>query len=606
MRPSSRSVVRLRLSAALTMISPLLLSPCAVLAAPAATSTSPDAADGPIDDAVDENAAPASGAQSGEDTPSAPNTAPVAASNGATDVSASNTTTTPLATSGSVLVVAVEMTGFELDSSLVLAAISKELGVATAAAPAGSSAQLRVSATKGGDLVVSFTPKDGVPLLRAVDAPQRDDEVPEACALLAGNLARDQASELLASLNPPVPAEPAGAAEPEPQAPPAVASDPTADSGPKYTQRVANLTLAYPLTIVPDTESAELHAELGLFYSRIGQLRGAGLNPLVLQIDGESQSVSTAGLVGIYGGAAMGVHFGGLVNLHGDAFTGVSVAGLGTVGSGPELGVNVAGVFTFNVFPTVGARVAGLVNVSDDVMGFQVAGLGNLSHDTIGPQIAGFGNYSRNTGGPQVAGAVNIAKSLDGFQLSGFANISRERTHGAQIGVFNYGGDVRGLQLGVVNVADDVQGASIGLVTYSKKGKVQPVAWYSSFSPVNLGVRFYTGPLYAMPTFGYDKAVDPASDSEQKVDAVSLGLSLGARIPIRRAFIDIDGNYSNPLRESHFDEHDVNLRYRALVGFSVTDWFGVFAGGGVLHQFRTKDYQGTSFKPEFSAGIELL
>jgi hypothetical protein len=38
----------------------------------------------------------------------------------------------------------------------------------------------------------------------------------------------------------------------------------------------------------------------------------------------------------------------------------------------------------------------------------------------------------------------------------------------------------------------------------------------------------------------------------------------------------------------------------------VTDWFGVFAGGGVLQRFRSNDYQGMSFVPEISAGIELL
>jgi hypothetical protein len=142
-------------------------------------------------------------------------------------------------------------------------------------------------------------------------------------------------------------------------------------------------------------------------------------------------------------------------------------------------------------------------------------------------------------------------------------------------------------------------------VPYSERGRTQAVAWYGSGIPFNLGVCFHTGALYVMPTFGYDPRgsaviVEPIDGD------YAPGISLGYRLNVDRAFGDLDVNYTNRSDGGDLDEHDVELRYRLLGGFQLAPAFGVFAGGGVRHHFRTQDPVEASVKPEFSVGIQVL
>jgi len=161
------------------------------------------------------------------------------------------------------------------------------------------------------------------------------------------------------------------------------------------------------------------------------------------------------------------------------------------------------------------------------------------------------------------------------------------------------------VQLGLVNVAREVEGVSLALVPYSQRGRVQLVSWYDTTLPFNIGVRFHTGALYAMPTFGYD----PRAKGEITSDvngSYSPGFSLGYRLSLGRAFADIDANYSNPSSNSDYDENVIDLRYRLLGGFELSRVFGVFLGGGVHHHFNTQGQGDTTVKPELSVGIQLL
>jgi hypothetical protein len=106
-----------------------------------------------------------------------------------------------------------------------------------------------------------------------------------------------------------------------------------------------------------------------------------------------------------------------------------------------------------------------------------------------------------------------------------------------------------------------------------------------------------------MPPLGFAQRTD--SDGTD-VDVFAPGFALGARIPLARAFVDLDVNYSTRAPEFNFDEHEVDLRYRALVGFEVTPWFAPFLGGGVRHHFRTLGETGESFHPELCAGVQFF
>jgi hypothetical protein len=473
----------------------------------------------------------------------------------------------------SPVAVVVELEGYELDPMLIQLAVAKELAVPVIEVPTATSTTVRVAATKGGDLSVVVEQPGKPRLMRAVAAPGRDDEVPEAAALLAGNLARDEATELLSELEPkpqPAVAE-ASAPERAPEAAkaPAASPPPAPAALPSYP---VNLTLFHPVSIVPHVERARVQVELGLFFSRVGQVDAMSANPFVTVVHGRAQGGQFTGVAGIYQGGVRGAALSGVFEMHQGPFQGLAAAGVVSVGRGPGKGLTVAGISATQAGPFLGLEASGVTNVQTDSLT-----------------------------GMQAAGVANVAGDVDGAQIS-LANVAGD-FRGAQIGIVNVASRVEGLQLGLVNVADDIDGASVGFVTYSKSGRVQPVAWYSNSSPVNLGLRLYTGPLYAMPTLGFDQSTDA---SGKRGDVFSPGLSLGGRIPVARAFVDIDVNYSNPSPEFRYDEHNVDLRYRALVGFEVEPWLAPFLGGGVRHHFRTLGASSESFHPEFCAGVQFF
>ncbi len=103
-----------------------------------------------------------------------------------------------------VLVVLVDPGSTSLDPAQVKAAIARELRVAVADAPAGDGAGTMNVKVKGTtELTVTFQSADGqVDVTRQVGLPPDPAEQTETIALLAGNLARNEAGELLAALKP--------------------------------------------------------------------------------------------------------------------------------------------------------------------------------------------------------------------------------------------------------------------------------------------------------------------------------------------------------------------------------------------------------------------
>ena len=527
----------------------------------------------------------------------------------------------------------VDATGWALDERSVREAILRELELDAAAPPGQAPMAIALHAVSGGELTVTIHAGAGQDLSRSVAAPARADEVPEMTALLVGNLARDEAGDLLARLRTPEPA-----VAPEPAAPPAEAEK-------QLPLDSVNLSLVYPMTLRERSDERRFALELGLFYSRIGALSGVALElGGVAHVLGPVDGLMLGGIGYWHDGAAEGVRIGGVLGVGGNGLDGVSLAGAVTVERGDVIGGQVAGVTNFasgsldgfqlaggvNIAgPVEGAQVSGVFNLAGpvdgtqlvagvnlargDLGGWQVAGIGNVAHAADGAQLAGAFNLAQGPlEGVQIAGVANQAQGdVDGVQLSGALNLA-QRLAGMQISVVNIGGDVSGgqigivnvardvdgLQLGVVNVAREVDGVSLGIVPYSQRGRTQAVAWYGSGTPFNLGVRFHTGALYVMPTFGYDPR---GGDGDY-----APGLSLGYRLGIDRLFADLDVNYTNRSNGADYDEHDVELRYRLLGGYQLTRAFGVFAGGGVRHQFRTDTAYDPSVKPELSVGIQLL
>ena len=501
------------------------------------------------------------------------------------------------------LYVQVVQRGFDADPQRVREALARELGVALTPDPESAAVHVRVTAERGAAVAVSYRVPGSEGRVRTVTAPARDDEVAEVAALIAGNLARDYSGALIAQLQAQATPDEAQATPDEAQAtpdearavrvgeaaPPAPASaapDPSEEPETELKETFFNLSAVAPVALFPDAPTRRFNLELGMLYSHVGGISGVGLNGLVLRSAHAADGVLVGGAVNVHGGPVQGATIAGAVN----------VAPSYTV-DGLQLGgaVNVAG-------PVSGVQLAGAVNVASAHEGVQLAGAVNVTQGSASAQVAGAVNATQVSDGVQLAGAVNVAsESASGLQL-GTLNVAGT-ARGAQIGVLNIGGEVEGLQLGIVNVAKSVKGASVGMITYSEQGRTQLVTWYSTTQPMNLGARFYTGPLYAMPTLGYHPS---------EPDQLYLGGSLGARIWMDKVFVDLEGNYQHRLdtgtgeMPGGFDEHDVQLRYRLLAGYELTPWLGAFVGGGVRHRLHRLEGDQSRVSPEFSAGFQFF
>ncbi len=192
--------------------------------------------------------------------------------------------------------------------------------------------------------------------------------------------------------------------------------------------------------------------------------------------------------------------------------------------------------------------------------GFQGAGVVNVARgDVSGCQIASV----VNTAGGSLDGAqisvVNVAGKSRGAQL-GVVNVAGD-FKGLQAGVVNVAKEVRGAQLGVLNVAGEMKGVPIGLVNVSKNGGLGPVAWWSSLTAANAGVRFRSGRFYSIIAAG--GANREADDGIGK--SVAAQFFYGFRIPLERWFVDCDAGFSHLDNEPLYSESASNDQWRSRV-----------------------------------------
>jgi hypothetical protein len=498
---------------------------------------------------------------------------------------------------GSPVELSVEASDMAVDPGSVRQAILRELELQPGAAgqPAQVHVTLRVARDAG--LTVTYRAGEAESVSRTVAAPGRADEVPEVTALLVGNLARDEASGLLSGLR-----QSQARAVSEPPAP-------ALDRATQPTPRAAlplspfNLSFFHPLSLVPDSPERRLAFELGILYSRVGELSGVGVSSVLLRVDGPASGVAIGGVGYWIEGPGAGLHVAGAFGVTRGDFDGISVNGVAALQRGELVGGSVAGALNVVTGAVQGAQVGGAVNLAGDLEGVQIGGAFNLARATQGVQVGGAVNIAQeDVSGVQLSGALNLAERLQGVQLS-LINIGGD-VDGAQLGLVNVAHDVRGVQLGLVNVANDVDGVSLGLVPYSSQGSTQAVFWYATTQPFNLGVRFHTGALYVMPTFGYDPGGGALTFDAR--GSYSPGFSLGARLPIDALFVDLEANYSNRSDGATYDEQSIDLRYRALLGYQLLPKLGVFVGGGVRHHFRTEGPSEESVDPELSLGVQVL
>lgn len=404
-------------------------------------------------------------------------------------------------------------------------------------------------------------PKRGT-VSRVVSAPSKIDDVVRDAAMLAGNLARDEADDLVKPAMPPLPPP----QTPAPSPPVVVTLPPPgekrdAGAGKENDKDIPVTASAfYPLATNLGRPYAKDKFELNLFYGRSGQLDGAQIGGVNVVTPAEGRGT-------------------------GDV-SGLSLAYAANIATGKVEGVQVAPVI----------NVAG-----KGIEGWQTAFLINRSGGNVDGLQAAFGINSTagTTSGAQVA-AVNVSGDVNG----------------AQIGLINVGKKITGTTIGLINVADDIDGVPIGIASVTKTGGVHPQAWVSNASFGNIGIKLATKHTYTMPSFHFHHAYER--------DFVGAGFTIGGHIPIGEnglgPYVDTDLSFAwlyAPTRTvdtlptggvDTYHQHIMQPRIRAIFGYRFAEHFGLFGGAGLLTQARfLHDGNETLIRlgPEFVFGVEL-
>jgi hypothetical protein len=526
----------------------------------------------------------------------------------AQDAAAGTSASAPLA-------VHLELGWRSLDPERVRAALERELGKPVVLSD-DERAPLELTVSEEGRLRARYARASEPDLVRQVDLPADDERALEVMAMLAGNLTRDEASELIESLNAAAPAPPA------PTPPPAPAPEPPPPPRVYEQSPSVNFSLFHPLQTTSHSEEHEFALELGLAYSKVGAIDGFGANLGVLHVEGPLSGVGMASFWTKAGGPIDGVAMSLLLTQGNDRLDGVSLSGLVGVQKGAVDGAQLA-VLAAVAGDVSGWQGSGALALSRNLQGFQgAAGVsivrgnaegvvgagaasvatGDVAHDVEGAVLAGAFTFAHDVDGLQGSAALNIAHDIEGVQL-GVVNVAHD-LRGLQLSLVNVAhGRVDGLQLGLINVASEVHGASLGLISIAGNGHVQPSVWTSSELPLHTSIKFLAG--YAYSELGVGLTRETVGGTQRWLFASEGGA--GAHIPLTEALalepgvhfsevFDTDDFKGGPLED--------NLHYRLRGTLRLSPLFEVFAGGGARHGVggRTKN----EVAPEVLAGVSLF
>jgi hypothetical protein len=475
-----------------------------------------------------------------------------------------------------------------LDAAAIQAAIEHELGVRLLIDPTARD-RLEV-ALSGRRANVTYNASGREPVTRSVDLPRDPQRALETIAFLAGNLARDEASELLAQLAPPPGTEPESVPRPEPPKPPPPAPPPPPTASPATPALIepngvaANASVSYPLTALKHTEQRRLNIELGILYSRVGAIHGAGMTLGYFRSDGLVEGYS----------AALGWNRSGPVK-------GVQFAALGCEGSGELHGITFATFVDLRDGDTHGIQGSAIFARTKLIFGIQASAIAAVAGEVQGLQGGVIASVAGPVQGGQV-GLVNVAGPLHGLEL-GLVNVSRP-VEGTQIGFVNVAGSVHGFQLGFVNVADEIHGGALGVVSIAKNGRLQPTTWLSG--PVEtlfVGLKSVTDLTYSMFGVGYDLTSGSSSGAYHLGHQESFGahLELGHHF-----FLEPGIGYGATYKNGDFTKSGVvrtEVRFDARAGFEPIHGVTPFVGGSLTRRVQG---HGADFRGEFSFGVALL
>lgn len=448
----------------------------------------------------------------------------------------------------------------ELSFDALALALDKELNVPTVASDSPSSASAKGVLTvtyhpQTKELVVSYSDAARGTVSRVVPAPDRESEVPELAALVAGNLVRDQAAEFLPERVAPVTAVAQPSMLTSPSEIPPNEEPPTKPP----IHRLGNASLFYPLATNMNEPELTTNFDFNLLYGHIGALDGLSV-----------------GMVSTVTGTAQGLQLSVLTNLVGGPVRGVQLSAL------------------FNHGRTVeGAQVALLNRAQGSMHGLQMGALNFAGSLSQGLQLSG----------------ANIAGDLEGLQI-GIVNVGK-RVRGVQLGLVNIADDVDGVPIGLISVtkkggvhpvvwSSNTTYGNLGIkfatrYTYTMLGG----AMHYDGTHNSYGAGFTIGgsipvheriaaeiDLQALHLFADGKCIQegvPASSAPYTIPSTPNGACLSA------GDVKMDGDgalYTAPRNESFtsassraFDQSLAKLR--AMLRFELVSHLSLFVGTGV-------------------------
>ena len=402
-----------------------------------------------------------------------------------------------------------------------------------------------------GNVTIVFRRPDGREVERRLDLPPDRGLATETIALAAGNLVRDEASELVALLAPPPSASDA--------LPPAKDTAEPPSPLPTNKQRIS----------CRDGEEVFFGAD---FAPRAGTSS---------RFPDHRRTLSFNLLAG-YSRGLNGFELGVGANIESAFMCGAQFAAGANVVGGHVSGLQVAPV-NFALGPVHGAQIGVVGITKGDVIGAQVSVVALGGGELHGAQVAVVNAAGGSASGGQV-GVANVAGGyVDGAQI-GVANLAGSYVDGVQIGAANVaGGDVDGVQIGAANIAKgNVSGPQIGVVNYAetsdypvgvvsivRNGTTNVEGWATEAGVGMAGVRH--GGRVIQNIFGVGVRAGSTT-------AWGFALGLGARVPIAPK-MHLDFQVINYWLQKGDPFHDDAQIASAGVsfGYAISPLFGVFA-----------------------------
>lgn len=398
--------------------------------------------------------------------------------------------------------------GDGIDGDAVRGRLSTELRMPVVATREGGACKLPcLSVTvDGASATVSFTPVRGVPRARTVELGTDASQWPIVITLLAGNVVRDEAADLLALLPEPdrPPAEQAvpvvvPSVEAElPAAPEEDAPGELPAAAPMLAPAAASIRAG---RLAPPPEGPWKLLGFGFVpglstdFTQIGRVTHFLSLDLIAGVSGGSTGVTISGIADIERGRVWGFQIAGVTAfarrvagfqisgvaavsgaLHGvqlagtaavaDSAEGVQIGGVAAVSRG-HADLQIAGVAAA-ARGRASTQLAGVSATADGAARIQLAGVAVSARGDTNIQGAGVASVARSAN-VQVAGVASVARGTANIQVAGVVNVAR-RLEGIQIAPINVARRVDGIQIGVINIGS-ADGFSFGLINIVPGGR---------------------------------------------------------------------------------------------------------------------------------------